>query len=52
MRIAIGKMHEVVDMQEEAKVVAANPRVPIIMGDFTNWKPVPCIDVFEYCEEL
>ena len=29
-----------------------NPRVPIVMGDFTNWKPKPFFDIVDYCEAL
>ena len=52
MRLAIEKMHEVVDRDEEDRVAEANPRVPIIMGSITNWKPVPFLDVIDYCEQL
>lgn len=45
-------MRNVVDKEEEDRVAAANPRVPIIMGDFTNWKPMPFHDVHDYCEKL
>ena len=45
-------MHEVVDRDEEDRVAEANPRVPIIMGSITNWKPVPFLDVIDYCEQL
>lgn len=50
MRVVIDKMRKVVDKDEEDKVAEANPRVPIIMGDITNWKPLPLIDVIDYCE--
>ena len=45
-------MRSVVSKEEEDRVADANPRVPIIMGDFTNWRPKPFMDVVDYCEKL
>ena len=52
MRAIVDKMHELTSLEEEEQVASANPRVPIIMGDFTNWKPKPMYDVVDYCESF
>jgi len=52
MREAMSRLHATVNIDEEDSVARANPNVPIIMGDFTNWRPKPCIDIVNYSETL
>ena len=52
IRSAIKKLHQMVSKEEEDKVAEQNPKVPIIMGDFTNWRPKPFLDVMDYVESL
>ena len=50
LRTIIGKLHEVRSKEEEDRVASENPHSPIIMGDFTNWKPKTFIDLIDYSE--
>ena len=52
MRDVITELHKVTSKEEEDHVAESNPRVPIIMGDFTNWKPKPLFEITEYSETL
>jgi len=36
--------------QEEDEVAAKYPNRPLIYGDFTNWKPVPMVEITELSE--
>ena len=52
MRDVITELHKVTSKEEEDRVADANPRVPIVMGDFTNWKPKPLFEITDYQETL
>ena len=52
MRAVVEELHKVTSKEEEDKVAELNPRVPIVMGDFTNWKPKPFLEITEYQEIL
>ena len=52
MRNVIDELHKVTSKEEEDRVAEENPRVPIVMGDFTNWKPKPFFEITEYSEIL
>ena len=52
MRNVIDELHKVTPKEEEDRVAEENPRVPIVMGDFTNWKPKPFFEITEYSEIL
>ena len=52
MRRVMAELHKVRSREIEDKIAADNPRVPLIMGDFTNWKPKPMNDVIDYCEKI
>ena len=52
MRAVVEELHKVTSKEEEDKVAELNPRVPIVMGDFTNWKPKPFFEITEYQEIL
>ena len=52
IRSAIKRLHQMVSKEEEDKVADQNPKVPIIMGDFTNWQPKPFYDIVDYFEAM
>jgi len=52
MRRVVNRLHKVTSKEVEDGVADANPRVPIIMGDFTDWKPRPLFEVTDYSESL
>ena len=52
MRKVIEELHEVTSKEEEDKVAHDNPTSPIIMGDFTNWKPKPMLEITAFTESL
>ena len=52
MRKVVDELHKVTSKEEEDRVADENPRVPIVMGDFTNWKPKPFFEITEYSEIL
>ena len=52
MRNVIQKLHQIVPKEEEYRIADANPCVPIIMGDFTNWKPKPMLEITAFTESL
>ena len=39
------EIYKITPKEEEDKVVAENPEVPIIYGDFTNWEPKPLLEI-------
>jgi hypothetical protein len=45
-------MREFCPQELEDKMVADNPNIPIILGDFTNWQPKPMLTMETYCEAL
>ena len=52
MRDVINQLHQITSKEEEDRIADANPRVPIIMGDFTNWKPRPFVEICDYAESM
>ena len=46
----VKKLHQMTSLEEEERVASLNPRVPIVMGDFTEWKPRPFTDIIDYME--
>ena len=48
----IDELHAVTSKEEEDKVAHENPTAPIIMGDFTNWKPKPMHEITAFTESL
>ena len=52
MRQVVEKLHELVGREEEDKLAEENPRTPIIMGDFTNWRPKLFTEIIDYSESF
>ena len=50
LRKVVAKLHQVRSKEEEDELAIANPRSPIIMGDFTNWRPKTFKDLIDYSE--
>ena len=52
LRAVMDKFHEVRSLENEDQIALSHPRSPLVMGDFTNWKPIPLIDVLDYTEGI
>lgn len=43
---------EVCPKEVEAAMAAKHPNVPLIFGDFTNWQPIPMIEITDFQERF
>ena len=46
------EIYKITPKEEEDKIVAENPEVPIIYGDFTNWEPKPLFEICDLSEKF
>jgi hypothetical protein len=42
---------QVCPKQIEDEVALRNPNNPLIYGDFTNWQPVPMVEITRFAEQ-